>query len=100
MKGSLPWQGLPGRNKDEKYLAIKNKKLETSLEELCQNVPREFYDFMESLGVEAKKRHHPERKSGHVLEETAPESFGSRSDDERWASTRNCANELPVHTWA
>ena len=46
VKGSLPWQGLPGRNKDEKYQNIKNKKLETSLEELCQNVPREFYDFM------------------------------------------------------
>ena len=39
VKGSLPWQGLPGRNKDEKYQNIKNKKLETRLEDLCQGVP-------------------------------------------------------------
>ena len=46
VKGSLPWQGLPGRNKDEKYQNIKNKKLETRLEDLCNGVPQEFYDFM------------------------------------------------------
>ena len=26
LKGSLPWQGLPGRNQNEKYQAIKKKK--------------------------------------------------------------------------
>lgn len=28
VKGSLPWQGLPGRSKNEKYAAIKKKKIE------------------------------------------------------------------------
>ena len=46
VKGSLPWQGLPGRNKDEKYENIKKKKLETRLEDLCKGVPQEFYDYM------------------------------------------------------
>ena len=47
MKGSLPWQGLPGRNKDEKYTNIKKKKLETSLDELCKGYPPEFKEYME-----------------------------------------------------
>ena len=46
LKGSLPWQGLPGRTKEEKYANIKRKKIETSLEELCKGQPQEFYDFM------------------------------------------------------
>jgi hypothetical protein len=35
LKGQLPWQGLPGRSKDEKYNNIKKKKKEVTLEELC-----------------------------------------------------------------
>ena len=46
LKGSLPWQGLPGKNKTDKYNAIKKKKLEVTLEELCKGIPREFFDFM------------------------------------------------------
>ena len=46
-KGSLPWQGLPGRSKNEKYANIKKKKLEVSLEKLCEKQPREFQEFME-----------------------------------------------------
>jgi hypothetical protein len=47
VKGSLPWQGLPGRSKNEKYAAIKKKKIETPLEELCRGQPSEFREFME-----------------------------------------------------
>ena len=47
LKGSLPWQGLPGRSKNEKYAAIKKKKIETSLEELCRGHPSAFKDYME-----------------------------------------------------
>ncbi len=55
LRGSLPWQGLPGRNKDDKYNNIKKKKMETSLEELCKGYPSEFKEFMEycrKLGFE------------------------------------------------
>jgi len=38
---------LPGRSKTEKYNAIKKKKLETSLDELCKGHPPEFKMFME-----------------------------------------------------
>ena len=46
LKGTLPWQGLPGRSKNEKYAAIKKKKIETPLTELCKNKPKEFQEFM------------------------------------------------------
>ena len=47
VKGSLPWQGLPGRSKNEKYNNIKKKKIETPLSELCRGHPVEFREFME-----------------------------------------------------
>lgn len=47
LRGSLPWQGLPGRSKNEKYSNIKKKKMETSLDELCKGYPPEFKEFME-----------------------------------------------------
>jgi len=47
LKGSLPWQGLPGRSKNEKYAAIKKKKIETPLEDLCKGQPVEFKEYME-----------------------------------------------------
>ena len=47
VKGTLPWQGLPGRSKNEKYNNIKKKKIETSLEDLCRGYPNEFREFME-----------------------------------------------------
>lgn len=47
LRGSLPWQGLPGRSKDEKYNNIKRKKKEVSIDELCLNQPVEFKEFMQ-----------------------------------------------------
>jgi len=46
LRGSLPWQGLPGRSKNEKYNNIKKKKLEVTVEELCKGYPEEFKDYM------------------------------------------------------
>lgn len=46
LRGSLPWQGLPGRSKNEKYSNIKKKKLEVTVDELCKGHPDEFKDFM------------------------------------------------------
>ena len=46
IRGSLPWQGLPCRNKNEKYALIKKKKIETPLEDLCKGYPHEFKEFM------------------------------------------------------
>jgi len=47
MKGNLPWQGLKARNVKEKYEKIKEKKISTSLESLCQGLPDEFKTFIQ-----------------------------------------------------
>jgi serine/threonine protein kinase len=41
LKGSLPWQGLQGRTKEEKYNRIKDKKVQTTIEELVRGVAEE-----------------------------------------------------------
>ena len=37
---------MPGRSKAEKYAAIKKKKKETSIDDLCKDQPEEFREFM------------------------------------------------------
>jgi len=46
-KGGLPWQGMRGDTKQDKYTAIYEKKVNTPLEELCSGMPREFISFFE-----------------------------------------------------
>ena len=46
LKGILPWQGLPGKTKEEKYANIKKKKKEVSVKDLCKGCPEEFEKFM------------------------------------------------------
>ena len=47
MRGNLPWQGLKARTVKEKYEKIKEKKISTSLEALCQGFPDEFKTFIQ-----------------------------------------------------
>jgi len=37
-RGSLPWQGLNGNGKEEKYRLIKEKKIATPIDELCEGL--------------------------------------------------------------
>ena len=46
MKGRLPWQGINAKNKDEKYIKIKDQKLGIPLKELCADLPIEFANFI------------------------------------------------------
>jgi casein kinase 1 len=46
LKGSLPWQGLPGNTKNEKYRNIMEKKMNTFPEVLCSGLPAEFVTFL------------------------------------------------------
>lgn len=45
-KGQLPWQNLPAFNKSDKYRKIKETKIKTKLEDLCQDCPPEFLTYM------------------------------------------------------
>ena len=55
LRGSLPWQGLPVRNHEDRYMKIMEKKRDTSSYELCKNFPKQFETFVEytrKLGYE------------------------------------------------
>ena len=39
LSGTLPWQGLRAKTKAQKYEKISEKKLSTSVEELCNGAP-------------------------------------------------------------
>ena len=47
LRGSLPWQGLAGNNKEERYRRILNKKLDTSAYELCKGYPSELETYID-----------------------------------------------------
>ena len=57
LKGNLPWQGLPGTNKQEKYRNILDKKASMTIEEICSDLPNEFgiyLNYCRSLRFEEK----------------------------------------------
>ncbi|KAJ3499419.1 hypothetical protein NLG97_g355 [Lecanicillium saksenae] len=45
-RGSLPWQGLKAATEEEKNECIKKKKLNVSVTELCEGLPREFATYI------------------------------------------------------
>ena len=46
LRGRLPWQGIPVKNKEERYRKIMEKKKATSAEDLCKGFPRQFTDYI------------------------------------------------------
>lgn len=46
LKGKLPWQNLQARNVKEKYEKIKDKKISTTEETLCDGLPSEFATYI------------------------------------------------------
>ncbi|CAK8560354.1 unnamed protein product [Lathyrus sativus] len=45
LRGSLPWQGLKAGTKKQKYERISEKKVSTSIENLCRGYPSEFASY-------------------------------------------------------
>ena len=55
LRGSLPWQGLPIKDKEDRYIKIMEKKRDTTAEELCLGFPKEFETYVKytrGLGYE------------------------------------------------
>ncbi len=46
VKGMLPWQGLRGGNKDERYDKVMQRKQSTTIETLCKSLPIEFTQYL------------------------------------------------------
>lgn len=47
IKGSLPWQGLKIKNKEERNEKITQIKIQTQPDALCEGIPKEFKAFIE-----------------------------------------------------
>lgn len=47
LKGRLPWHGLKGESKQQKYQLIMDRKMDISLDELCSDIPGEFRKYMD-----------------------------------------------------
>lgn len=45
-KGSLPWQDIPSKNKEEKYIKMMEKKINIEPDELLKGLPEEFKDIL------------------------------------------------------
>ena len=55
LRGSLPWQGVQGNTRHEKYQKIMEKKISTQIETLCTGFPNEFSEcirYARSLNFE------------------------------------------------
>ena len=66
LKGGLPWQNINGKDKEEKFLKIKDKKFGISLEELCDGLPEEILVFLKhcrKLGFEEEPNYEFLRKT-------------------------------------
>jgi casein kinase I family protein HRR25 len=68
LNGLLPWQGLKGKddkqqNKQERYDLIMQKKISTSIEELCHGLPEEFVLYMKYV---RKLKFEEEPKYGRI----------------------------------
>lgn len=44
--GELPWQGIPAKDNKEKYEKIKQKKIKTPVESLCEGLPKEIQEIV------------------------------------------------------
>ena len=55
LKGKLPWQDIKAKQKQERQEKILEKKQKTTINELCQNLPKQFNNLLEyskKLGFE------------------------------------------------
>ena len=47
LRGELPWQGMKGKTKEERYKNIRQKKIETKSYDLCKGYPNELQTYIE-----------------------------------------------------
>jgi hypothetical protein len=58
-RGSLHWQGLKAKMEDERNEHIKEKRLTTTVEDLCHSLPKEFathIKYVRNLGCDDRPK--------------------------------------------
>lgn len=82
-KGKLPWQSIKHKDKTQRYKLIGDKKEDTSEEELCENMPKEFCVFLKyvrTLDFDEKPHYSALRK----MFEKLYEARGYKNDKLEW----------------
>ena len=79
LRGSLPWQGLKVKVKEDRYKKILEKKKEITSDELCKDFPEEykyFVDYTRNLGY-AENPNYEKLKNNfiHLIREKMCENF-------------------------
>jgi len=102
LRGELPWQGIKGKTKKEKYVKIMEKKIECMPEVLCQGYPEEFVMFFQhcrSLQFEEKPDYNLLRgliksmwNRSNFKNEDLFDWQGINNDDENSSIPRVCGN--------
>ena len=70
LRGELPWQGVRAQTKHEKYQLIMEKKMSMTPEILCNGLPDEFQNYLQSvmdLGFEEKPNYEFYREQFRLL---------------------------------
>lgn len=70
LKGKLPWENIKAANKTEKNQIIRDLKINTPIEQLCEGLPNEFARFLtyaRSLGFEDRPDYAKYRKKFRKL---------------------------------
>ncbi len=86
MKASLPWQGTQGDTRKEKNDKIMQKKMEISINKLCQGLPTDIITYMyycRSLGFEDKPDYNSLREQFHQCFVTRGYNIGFLYDWEK-----------------
>ena len=92
-KGNLPWQGLKAKNKYEKYQKILEKKMNVSIEKLCEELPFEFNKiliYVRSLQFEEIPDYNMMKG---ILIGLLDEKFNIENIYYDWDIENNCSNE-------
>jgi casein kinase 1 len=82
-KGSLPWQNVEAMNRDRKYVAICDKKMNTPLATLCAGCPAELRSYVSAalaLGFDEKPDYSKYRKLFEKLLARKDKSFDGNYD--------------------
>ncbi len=70
LKGHLPWMGMRIKSKEDRIKKILNKKKETSVKDLCKDLPEEYREFLEysrNLGYTEEPKYEKFKKNFYDL---------------------------------
>ena len=106
LRGSLPWQGLQAKNKEERYKKILQRKIDTNSYDLCLGFPNEFERYVEyTKNMEYTEEPKYEMLRSNFLRVLKREQMNmdyiydwSTPEEIRYRKSQKCKNEIDNNT--